>query len=418
MRTSGVGRIRLDTWDDAIEALLKVADGAATPVPIVLDEFGHVLEDNTSVPSVIAAALGPNRRSNAPARLILCGSAIALMRELTAGESALRGRAAMELVMQPDDYRTAASRIPTDDLELAAAVYAVIGGVVGYATDMVAFDLPCQMDQFDDWVVRRVLSPAATLHHEASTLLAEDPTLTGRSPQVHHSILASIANGSVTAGGISKRVGKPVSNLAPALNRLVDAGFVIRHQDPLRDQRPSYRLADPFLQFHYAILEPNGALLRDVAPAHLWATRLRHTFDSQVRGPVLEEVGRSWTRTHCPAEVIGEAVVVGPSVVSVEGKPLEIDIVAAGPGRLETRPITVLGKVKAGEQIDLGHVRRLQEARAVLGAPALNAKLVLVGRRFDNALLDRVDELDGPGVELVDLNRLYRDRFFPFPPTG
>lgn len=404
----GTGRLALDDWEEAIDALLRLADGAASPVPIVLDEFGHILEDDPSVPSMIAAALGPSRRAHGPARLVLCGSAITLMRSLTAGESALRGRAALELVMQPDDFRTAATRLSSDDHALAIDVYAVIGGVVGYATDMVGFDLPCSPGDFDDWVVRRVLSPAATLHHEATTLLVEDPSLTGSRPSVHHSILAAIANGSVSAGQISKRLGKPVSNLAPALNRLVDAGFVTRHLDPLRDQRPTYRLADPFLQFHYAVIEPNGAALRDLDPAATWASRLRHTFDAQVRGPVFEEMARSWVRRHAAPSTVSDRDHVGPTVVTVGGVTREIDVVATGAGELDARQVAAIGEAKAGEPMTVRHVERLQQARAAMGDRALDARLLLFGRRFAAELVAAAADIDGPGpVELVDVHRLY-----------
>ena len=146
----------------------------------------------------------------------------------------------MELVMQPFDFRAAAQQLPRNSgLDLAARVYAVIGGVIGYATDMVDHDLPENADDFDRWVAARVLSPAATLHHEATTLLAEEPTLSAASPTIHHSILGAIANGAVTAGTIANRLRRSVSNLDPALKRLISAGFVIRHNDPIRSQRPT-----------------------------------------------------------------------------------------------------------------------------------------------------------------------------------
>jgi uncharacterized protein len=40
---------------------------------------------------------------------------------------------------------------------------------------MVDFDLPDGADDVDRWILQRVLSPAATLHHEATTLLARRP---------------------------------------------------------------------------------------------------------------------------------------------------------------------------------------------------------------------------------------------------
>jgi hypothetical protein len=214
----GVGRLSLESWEEAFQRLLRL--GAEGPLPVVLDEFGYVLEADPTVDSVIAAALGPlGRRANpGQTRLILCGSAIAMMAALTQGEAALRSRTGVEVMMQPNDFREAARPLgPGADLALAARLYAVIGGVIGYATDMVDYDLPRDLADFDRWVVERVLSSAATLHHEAITLLAEDPTLAASRTAMHHSILGAIANGAVSAGAISKQLGRPISNLDPVL---------------------------------------------------------------------------------------------------------------------------------------------------------------------------------------------------------
>jgi AAA+ ATPase superfamily predicted ATPase len=162
----GVGRIALDSWDDAFAQLLQL--GVDDALPVVLDEFGYVLEADSSADSVLAAAVGPRGRRGTPgqARLILCGSAIAMMRSLTAGQAPLRGRAGMELVMQAADFREAAHRLgDAPDLDLATRVFAVIGGVIGYATDMVDNDLPDGVADFHRWVAARLLSPAATLHN-------------------------------------------------------------------------------------------------------------------------------------------------------------------------------------------------------------------------------------------------------------
>lgn len=55
------------------------------------------------------------------------------MRTLTREEAPLRGRAGLDLVMQPMEFRHAADRLASGaPLDLAAAVYSVIGGVIGY----------------------------------------------------------------------------------------------------------------------------------------------------------------------------------------------------------------------------------------------------------------------------------------------
>ncbi len=406
----GVGKLSFETWEEAVSQLLRLGVERATPV--ALDEFGYLLEGEPRLDSVIAAAIGPAGQEATPGRgrFVLCGSAIAMMRALTAGEAPLRGRAGLELVMQPFDHRQIASLLKMEeDLALTARVFAVIGGVVGYATDMVNYDLPDRPDDFSRWVATRVLSPAATLHHEATTLLAEDPTLSSSSPTLHHSILGAIANGAVTAGSIGNQLRRPVSNLAPSLNRLIAAGFVLRHEDPIRTRRPTYALADPFLQFHYAILEPHGSLLRDRNPLDLWTGRLSTTFDSRVRGPVFEEQARAWVRRYASSETIGDSPdYVGPSSATIEGKEHEIDVlVAAEDGAAEPsgRTVIALGEAKAGEMIAARHLRHLERVRASLGQRAVGAKLLLFGAECDAEMGDVAGGRHD--VELVDLARLY-----------
>jgi AAA+ ATPase superfamily predicted ATPase len=409
---AGVGRLSFENWEEAISQVLRL--GLKGPVPVVFDEFGYVVEADPSVASVFASALGPGgrRRNLGQARLILCGSAIALMRSLTSGEAALRGRAGMELVMQPFGFRAAALQLGEDaPLDLAIRVFAVIGGVIGYYTDMVDYDLPESLADFDRWIAARVLSHAATLHHEATTLLAEDPTLSASSPTLHHSILGAIANGSVTAGRIAKRLRRSVPNLDPALKRLIDAGFVIRHQDPLRAQRPTYALADPFLQFHYAILEPHGPLLRDRDPRTVWKDRLSTIFDSRVRGPIFEELARTWIRRHAaPATLGGPAEYVGPSSVVVDGKEHELDVVVASAEDPTTPPsertAVAIGEAKAGAIGGRRHLRALEKARAALGTRAAHALLLLFAPAFTDEL--QADAAGRADVELIGLERLYR----------
>ncbi|HUX03280.1 MAG TPA: hypothetical protein VMV53_00010 [Acidimicrobiales bacterium] len=401
------GRLAFGDWEEAVTALIRL--GSDRPVPVVLDEVGHILEADQSFDSILATAFGPGARRGArsQARVLLCGSAISMMRALTAGEAPLRGRAGLELVVQPDDFRVSSTRLPvTCDLHTVTRVFAVIGGVVGYATDMVDFDLPANADDFDRWVIDRVLKPGATLHSEAATLLAEDPSLSGRGALLHHSILGAIANGAVTAGTIADKVGKAVSNIAPALNRLVDSGFVVRLEDPVRQQRPAYALADSFLQFHYAVLEPHGSLLRDRDPAQSWGGRLSAVFDSQVRGPVFEEQARTWVRRFADSATLATRDYIGPSIAVIDGVERQLDVVVAAQGDVPSeREIVAIGEAKSGESLTTAHLHRLETIRTSLGRRAAHAKLFLFGPSADRPLL-QVSRTRSD-VEIVDLERLY-----------
>jgi hypothetical protein len=401
------GRLIFANWEEAIGALLTL--GEDRPVPVVLDEVGHIIEADSSFESVLSSAFGPGARrgKRSQARLVLCGSAIAMMRALTAGEAPLRGRAGMELIVQADDFRVAAQRLDAAcDRATTVRVFSVIGGVVGYATDMVGFDLPTSASDFDRWVAERVLAHGATLHSEATTLLAEDPTFAGRGSLLYNSLLGAIANGAVTAGTIADTLRKRVPNIAPALSRLVDAGFVVRLEDPIRRQRPAYALVDPFLQFHYAVLEPNGALLRDRVPLELWSTRLEQVFDSQVRGPVFEEMARTWVRRFADSAILGVGDHVGPSLVSVEGTTRQVDVIIASEGdEPSERTITAIGEAKSGEALTTAHLHRLERIRAAMGERAAGSKLLLFGPSVDAPLLREAKRRDD--VELIDFDRLY-----------
>ncbi|MDA8296343.1 MAG: MarR family winged helix-turn-helix transcriptional regulator [Actinomycetota bacterium] len=308
--------------------------------------------------------------------------------------------------MRCDDFGLRRPGCLPSGLLTAVATFSVIGGVVGYASDMVDFDLPDSLDDVDRWVAQRVLHPAATLHHEAMTRLAEDPSVTIQSPRISSSLLAAITSGSVEAGKIASRLGRPVSNVAVPPNRLVEAGFVVRHEDPVRARRPLYALADPFLQFHLSVLEPHGPLRRERRPREAWDARLRHVFDSSVRGPVFEEMARTWVRRWASTKTVASKDHVGPSSVSYDGKDWQLDVVCAGEGYVPgDRPVTALGQAKSGERLTATRLRGLERARAQLCGRAKGAKLLLFGPDVDGAL--RREASGRMDVELIDLERRY-----------
>lgn len=78
-------------WTEAVSALLDL--GRERPVPVVLDEFPYLVKANTELPSTIQQALRPfgHARSATRTRLLLCGSALAVMGKLLAHNCATPG---------------------------------------------------------------------------------------------------------------------------------------------------------------------------------------------------------------------------------------------------------------------------------------------------------------------------------------
>ena len=82
-------------------------------------------------------------------------------------------------------------------------------------------------------------------------------------------------------------------------------------------------------------------------------SRLKHVFDSKVRGPVFEEVARTWVTRFASDATLPVRDYVGPSYVNVDGRNHQLDVlVTAHDGVPANRRIMAIGEAKAGEADD------------------------------------------------------------------
>lgn len=403
--------LALDNWDAAIAALLNL--GRDREIPVVLDEYPYLLEHTPQLDSLIQRAFGPRnrRRVSSQARMVLCGSAMTVMRQILSGSAPLRGRAGLDLRVSPFDFRVARDLHGIEDLRTALRAFSVIGGVAAYAREMTGGDLPEDARDFDRWVCQRVLSPAAPLFNEVGLLLSEDPSTTrARKINLYHAALAGVATGHHTHRGLTSYVRIPGASLAPIIVALTSAELIERIQDPIRDNRPTYHPADPLIRFHYAVIRRHSARLsrHDADTMQIWR-QIRTTYESQVLGPGFESIARYWSRHFAdPGTLGGVPDHVGPTTIgSPDGFGAELDVVVAA-GDAETaseRTVLAIGEAKAGERVSERHLRQLEAARTALGRRAQDAKLLLFGSDFGpevaSAAARRAD------VELIDLERLY-----------
>ena len=404
------GPLLLPDWETAVTSLMRLGESA--PHVVVLDEYPYLREQAPELDSVVQRVFGPRHplHTGTRSRLILCGSAMSVMAELLAGTSPLRGRAGLDLRISPFDYREAAVLHRVTDLRMAVRLYSIIGGVAAYARDMVDDDLPTTERDFDRWVARRVLSPASPLSREVELLLSEDPTTAqARKVNLYHATLAAIALGRHTPGRVADYVKLSGPRLNPILQALVSAQFVERLTDPIKANRALYHPGDPIIRFHYAIIRPNHSRLGRHGADHvaIWRS-LDNSFRSQVVGPTFEAMARHWTTHYAQIPgVTDDATHVGATTVRVGVREVEIDIAvslddARTPGE---RTVAALGEAKSGEQITSAHLSRLESARMALGPRATDARLLLVGTRFERGLVAQAARRSD--VELVDLDRLY-----------
>jgi AAA+ ATPase superfamily predicted ATPase len=290
-------------WREVADALLAL--GKDGPVPVILDEFPYLARANPSLPSILQNAFGPRRpeREHSRARLLLCGSALSFMGGLLAGSAPLRGRASLELVVPTLDYRLAAEFWGVQDPVLALKVHAIAGGTPAYRREFVRDDTPAEPGDFDDWVTRTVLNPASPLFREARYLLADEPDL--RDVGLYHSVLSAIAEGNSTRGGIASYIGRKSGDLAHPLNVLQDCGLVVREPNAFRENRSTFRIAEPLITFYHAVMRPIWSDLEHTRDASRLWQRSQRRFAGSVLGPHFEQVCRHWTRYFAAEETLG-----------------------------------------------------------------------------------------------------------------
>lgn len=398
---------RFADWAAALETLARAAGGRV----LVIDEFPYLLRGSPELPSTIQAAFDAARAGRHPAfRLILAGSALSVMTELLTGQQALRGRASLDLALEPFDYRQSRSYWGIRDHATALLVDAVLGGAPGYR-DLLAGQAPATTADFVDWLAAGVLNPSHALFREADYLLSEDPALVDRS--LYRSIVGAVAEGASTQRDLARALGRPATALAHPLQQLLRSRFLVRLDDVFQARRPLLRVADPLLRFFFAVVRPDLARFEARRTLEAWADA-EPRFRSQILGTHVEAVARRWTERYARPETLGgRPARVGFSQVNDpdERRRFELDVVALAPRRGPAgRPIVLaIGEAKGSDApLDPAHLERLERLRARLAgrADVARTKLLLFGLagfepRLRRAARGRAD------VELIDLERLY-----------
>jgi len=356
-------------WAEAVDVLLDL--GGRRPVPVVIDEFPYLVKSSPEFPSVIQQALRPfgQARTQTRTRLLLCGSALTVMGKLLSVQAPLRGRAGLELVIPPLDHRHAAQFWGISDPRLAVKVNAVVGGTPAYRREFVRNDVPAGPADFDQWVVRTVLNPETPLFREGRYLLAEEPDM--RDAALYHSVLAAVAEGNATRGGIANYVGRKSADIAHPINVLEDTGLIVREADAFRENRSTYRIAEPLIAFYHAIMRPAWSQLeRPGNAARVWQAS-GHRFAEKVLGPHFEQICRAWTLHHAdPEQLGGLPAQVGHGVLNdaASRSAHQVDVVVSGMRDGKT-PLLAIGEAKWGETLGVRHVERLRHIRNLLSAP-------------------------------------------------
>ncbi|MGW6426188.1 AAA family ATPase [Nocardia sp. NPDC055053] len=406
--------IAFDNWDHAISYLfaLGARDRTADPLVVVLDEFPYLVKAVPELPSLVQREIDRYQVEANGVRLLLCGSAMSVMGGLLSANAPLRGRAQLELLVRPFGYRAAAEFWDTaHDPALAVRLHAVVGGTPAYRRQFLADDVPTSAADLDDWLCRTVLSPLSPLFREARYLLAEEAEI--RDTALYHSVLAAVAQGHNTRGGIAGYIGRKSVDISHPLTVLEDCHLVSREQDVFRSGKSIYRITEPLISFYEAVMRPAWARLETGQAQQVWR-RSTERFNAQVAGPHFEQMCRTFLLTGGvdQLELDTEFGAVGCGVVTDSHRRTQIQIDAAvtEPGDGGRAPaISLLGEAKWGTTVGMNHLERLARARTLLTERGWNTaacRLALFsGAGFSDALRQEADR--NPEVALIGVDDLF-----------
>lgn len=235
-----------------------------------------------------------------------------------------------------------------------------------------------------------MLSPQVPLFREARYLLAEDSEI--RDTAIYHSVLAAIAAGNNTRGGIASYVGRKSPDIGHPLAVLEDSQLIRREMDPLRKGRSWYRISEPLIVFYEAVMRRQWTRLELGDSAGVWDSS-QAAFLAQVVGPGFEQICRSWAFSAPEGTFDDRPATVASTIVTDPARrdQIEVDVAALSddePGR--PRRVLSLGEVKWGKVMTMRHLDRLRRARDLLSVRGLNtegARLVCYsGAGFDDDL--------------------------------
>jgi uncharacterized protein len=376
----------LRTATEVLAARTRSAASPGVPALLVLDEFPYLCQETPGLPSIVQSlydSLGPGAgATSGPLRLILCGSAISVMGDLLSGTRALRGRAALELLVRPFGYREAREYWGIGTPAAAFAHSAIVGGTPGYRELVPDPRVPEDPRQLGGWLTRNVLRPSMPLFDEARRVVHEDPRI--RDTAVYSSVLAAVAAGESSPTKIGGILGRPATSLAYQLATLVSAGFIDRRHDLLLDRRPVVTVADPMVRFHQLVIEPYLADLEAGRARQVW-TEAAHTVESRIYGPHFEALAAEWVARHATAEAGLTVGPVGQTVIACREHRTghEIDVLALVRGarpQAAGAPVAFVGEAKHhGRRPGLAELRGLEHRRELLTAVGHDASDAVLG---------------------------------------
>lgn len=252
---------------------------------VVLDEFPYLVDTSPGLEALIQRWWDQRGRRGG-VMLVLCGSAVAYMRQVGGAAAPLHQRSTLSLYIAPFDYRGAGLFAPGLPPGERAVVYGILGGT------------PIYLEQWDARASRRAnllrlfADPASPLVDAAELVLSGEL----REVQGAFRILQAVALGRTRLGEIADYA--RVAAERP-VKRLTVLGILERRvpalDDPERTKRAIYRIVDPYFAFWFRFIASNRAQIARGLGERLVDGLILPGLDDHM-GAIFEEMAREHAR--------------------------------------------------------------------------------------------------------------------------
>jgi uncharacterized protein len=270
-------------WSVALDFVADRAPGER--LIVVLDEFPYLADSTRGMESIVQRWWDQRGRTSA-VMLVLCGSAVAYMGQISGAAAPLHQRATAAIYVPPLDYRGAGQFVADLPAAERAVVYGVLGGT------------PLYLEQWDPQATRRA-NLVRLFGNPASPLVdAAELILSGELPETEGAfrILQAVALGRTRPSEIGDYARVAVER---PLKRLTTLGILERRvpalDDPARSRRAVYRIVDPYFAFWFRFIASSRAHIARGLGAQLVDGRILPGLDDYMGG-VFEEMAREHAR--------------------------------------------------------------------------------------------------------------------------
>ncbi|NLV27114.1 MAG: ATP-binding protein [Methanomicrobiales archaeon] len=254
-----LGSVIFPEWDAVFTYIRSYANKR---IIIALDEFPYLVKEDPSLLSIIQYHWDTWMKDSR-IFLILCGSSISMMEDLTMRyESPLFGRRTGQYLIKP--LRFVDILDYTADFKIAVELFAVFGGIPAYI-----FKADIRNTIFDN-IITKILTEDSILFRDTEFVLRSEVS----EPRYYFSILRSIAEGITVPSKISQVTGLERATVSKYLQVLMDLQIIVRiipAGEPSKSKKGQYFLSDNYFAFWFRYVYPftktiemgNGRVLCD-----------------------------------------------------------------------------------------------------------------------------------------------------------